>query len=89
MLFSLSFPEKLIRIAKLTKKANKINKSQRVNRSTRLGAQGLMRPMCLIETLNLIHFYPITTCDILEVGRFVYEKRKQKYCFGRLGKIKF
>lgn len=33
MLFSLSFPEKLIRTAKLTKKANKINKSQQVNRS--------------------------------------------------------
>ena len=67
MLFSLSFPEKLIRIAKLTKKANKINKSQRANESTGQqvwGAQGRigqMRPVCLIETPNLIHFYPITT----------------------------
>ena len=69
MLFTLSFPEKIIRTAKLTKKANKINK--RANESTGQqvwGAQGrigLMRPMCLIETLNLIHFYPITTPESL------------------------
>lgn len=67
MLFSLSFPEKIIRTAKLAKKANKINKSQRANESTgqqvwgAQGLTGLISPVCLIETPNLIHFHPITT----------------------------
>ena len=61
----------------------KVNEStgQRVNKIFLWGAQGqvglmrrigpvcLMRPACLIETLNFIHFYPITTLE-LKINEF-------------------